>query len=146
MALDIDGFAVFHSIASHREVFAGIAGDLAKSARTLVVKAIKDKSTLLGKLRGIRAALGGEAFNLIMDGVPDAQIKTVVSRLDKHNPELSGADAAWRHRHILALAEGAAEPVEKPMAAPKKQAPKKQKAKKAPERIHFESAGTVRKR
>lgn len=146
MALDVDGFAVFHSIASHREVFAEIVGDLAKSARTLVVKVIKNKSTLLGELRGIRTALGGEAFNLIMDGIPDSQVKTLVTRLDKHNPELSVADAAWRRRHVLALAEGAAEPAEKSKSAPKRQAPKKQPAKKAPERIHFELAGAVRKR
>ena len=38
MALEIDGFAVFHSIGSHRAAFAGISADLVKAARTLVVK------------------------------------------------------------------------------------------------------------
>ncbi|HEX5847239.1 MAG TPA: hypothetical protein VFY53_13495 [Rhodoplanes sp.] len=54
MALEIDGFAVFHSIGSHRSAFAGIATDLAKAAQTLVVKAIKDKKTGVVALRDIR--------------------------------------------------------------------------------------------
>jgi hypothetical protein len=31
MALEIDGFAVFHSIGSHRAAFAGISADLVKA-------------------------------------------------------------------------------------------------------------------
>lgn len=146
MALEIDGFAVFHSIGSHRAAFARIAADMAKSAHTLVAKAIKDRTTGLAELRGIRAALGAEAFNLITDGMPDSQIKTLVSRLDRHNPGLSAADAAERRRHLIALAEGAAEPAAKAKASPKAKAPKKQPATKEPERIHFESAGAMRKR
>lgn len=146
MALEIDGFAVFHSIGSHRAAFAGIATDLAKAAQTLVVKAIKDKKTGVVALRDIRAAVGAEAFNLITDGMSDAQVKSLATKLDKHNPDLSISDPAEQRRHVLALVEGAAEPMEKPKTAPKRQTPKKQPAKKAPERIHFASAGATRKR
>ena len=147
MALEIDGFAVFHSIGSHRAAFAGIAADLVKAARTLVVKLIKDKKTGLGALRDIRTALGAETFNLIADGMPDSQIKSVAANLDKHHPELKTSNAAWQRRHVLALADGSVEPLEKLKSAPKKEKAKKPPAApKTPERISFVSAGATRKR
>ena len=97
---------MFHSIGSHRAAFAGIAADLVKAARTLVVKLIKDKKTGLAALRDVRAALGTETFNLIADGMADSQIKSVAANLDKHHPELKTSNAAWQRRHVLALADG----------------------------------------
>jgi hypothetical protein len=88
MALDVDGFAVFRGIGSHAEAFAAIATEVAKSARTLVVKQIAHKDTGLKAVRAIRAAVGPEAFGLITDGMSDAQIKSLAVKLDKHNPEL----------------------------------------------------------
>jgi hypothetical protein len=147
MALEIDGFAVFHSIGSHRAAFAGIAADLVKAARTLVVKLIKDRKTGLAALRDIRTALGAETFNLIADGMADPQIKSVAANLDKHHPGLKASDAAWRRRHVLALADGSVEPMEKPKSAPKvEKAKKPPAAPKTPERISFVSAGATRKR
>jgi hypothetical protein len=147
MALEIDGFAVFHSIGSHRSAFAGIAADLVKAARTLVVKLIKDKKTGLAALRDIRTALGAESFNLIADGMADPQIKSVMANLDKHNPELKTSNAASLRHRVLALAEGSVEPIEKPKSAPKQDKAKKPRAApKAPERISFSSAGATRKR
>jgi hypothetical protein len=146
MALDVDGFAVFRSIGSHRAVFAGIASDVVKAAQTLVVKAIKDKKTGLAALRGIRQALGAEAFNLITDGMSDSQIKSLATRLDKHNLDLKNLDSTEQRRHVMALAEAGVEPMEKTKSAPKRQTPKKPSARKAPERIHFDSAGATRKR
>jgi hypothetical protein len=147
MALEIDGFAVFHSIGSHRAAFMGIAADLVKAARTLVVKLIKDKKTSLAALRDIRTALGAETFNLITDGMADPQIKSVAANLDKHHPGLKTSDAAWRRRHVLALADGSVEPMEKPKSAPKVEKAKKPPAvPKTPERVSFVSAGATRKR
>lgn len=146
MALDIDGFAVFCSIGANRAAFAAVAADILKAAQTLVVKAIKDKKTGLAELRAVRQSLGAEAFNLITDGMPNSQIKTLATRFDKHNPDLKSSDAAAQRRHLMALAEGAAEPMEKRKAAPKQKAPKRPPAKKAPERIQFDSAGVTRKR
>src|SRR5260370_14671419 len=91
MALDVDGFAVFRSIGSHTEAFAAIAADVAKSARTLVVKQIAHKDTGLKAVRTIRAAVGPEAFGLIADGMSDAQIKSLAVKLDRHNAELKTA-------------------------------------------------------
>jgi hypothetical protein len=147
MAIEIDGFAVFHSIGSHRAAFAGITADLAQAAQTLVVKLIKDKKTGLAALRDIRTALGAETFNLIADGMADSQIKSVAANLDKHHPELTTSNAAWRRRHVLALADGSAEPMDKPKSAPKKEKAKKPAAApQTPERISFVSAGATRKR
>ena len=101
MALEIDGFAVFHSIGSHRAAFAGITADLVKAAQTLVVKLIKDKKTGLTALRDIRTALGAETFNLIADGMADSQIKSVTANLDKHNPGLKTSNAVEGQRTAL---------------------------------------------
>src|SRR5262245_16056159 len=108
MALDVDGFAVLRSIGSHTEAFAAIVADVAKSARTLVVKQIAHKGTELKAVRAIRAAVGPEAFGLITDGMSDAQIKALALRLDKHNPDLKTATGAVRRGHVRALADGSA--------------------------------------
>jgi hypothetical protein len=147
MALDVDGFAVFRSIGSHIEAFAAIATEVAKSARTLVVKQIAHKDTGLKTVRDIRAAVGPDAFGLITDGMSDAQIKSLAVKLDKHNPELKTANGAARRLHVRALADGSAQPSEK-----QKGASKPAKAHKPPvapgpaDRIHFSSAGAIRKR
>ncbi|MBK5957294.1 hypothetical protein CCR97_03605 [Rhodoplanes elegans] len=149
MALEIDGFEVFRSIGSHRAAFEAIAPDVVKAARTLVVKLIKDKKTELAAVRAIHSALGAEAFGLVTDGMSDAEIKSLGSKLDKHNPVFKETDPAAQRRLVLALAGGMAEPAEKSKAAPK--APKVTKSKKVAdpkslERISFSSAGATRKR
>jgi hypothetical protein len=145
MALDIDGFAVMRSIGSHSSTFPAIAADLIKAARMLVIKQIRHKSIGLKELRDIRAALGPEAFSLITDGMPDAQVNALAAKLDKHHPELKISDSAWRRRHLLALADGSVEPMEKAKAPPKPVKPKKSSpAPRAPERIFFASAGATR--
>ena len=147
MAFEIDGFTVFQSIGSHRATFARITADVVKAGRTLVVKLIKDKKTGLVALRDIRAALGAETFNFIADGMADAQIKSVAANLDKHHPELKTSNAAWQRRHVLALADGTVEPIDKPKSVPKKEMAKKPPATpKTPDRISFVSAGATRKR
>jgi hypothetical protein len=147
MALDVDGFAVFRSIGSRPDTFGAIAAAVAKTARTLVVKQIAHKGTGLKAVRDIRAAVGPEAFSLIADGMTDAQIKSLAAKLDKHNPELKTANGAARRLHVLALAEGSAQPSEKQKGAPKSPKPKKAPAPPSPaNRIHFSSAGAIRKR
>ena len=147
MALDVDGFAVFRSIGSHSDAFAIIALDVAKAARTLVVKQIAHKDTGLKALRDIRAAVGPEAFGLIADGMTDAQIKSLAVKLDKHNPELKASSSAAQRLHVLALAEGAAEPLEKSKSARKPTPSKKIEAPlTSADRIQFRSAGATRRR
>jgi hypothetical protein len=147
MGLDVDGFAVFRSIGSHTEAFAAIAAEVAKSARTLVVKQIAHKDTGLKTVRAIRAAVGAEAFGLITDGMSDSQIKSLAVKLDKHNPELKAANGAARRLHVRALADGSVQPSEKQKGAPKPVKAQKPPAAPSPaDRIHFSSAGAIRKR
>ena len=147
MTLDVDGFAVFRSIGSHPDTFAAIAPDLPKVARTLVVKQIRHKDTGLKAVRDIRTAVGPEAFNLIADSMADTQIKSLAARLDRHNSELKASSGAARRLHILALAAGSAEPVEKSKSVAKPIKSKKTQAPLSPAaRIHFSSAGATRKR
>lgn len=147
MALDVDGFAVFRSIGSHPDAFAAIAAEVAKQARMLLVKQFAHKDTGLKVVRDIHAAVGAEAFNLITDGMSDAQIKSLAARLDRHNPELKTAHGAARRLHVLALAGGAAEPLEKGKSARKPTPPKKTEAPLSPaNRIQFASAGATRRR
>jgi hypothetical protein len=145
MVLEIDGFAVMRSIGSHGGAFPAIATDLAKAARTLVVKEIRHKNTGLKALRDICAALGSEAFGLITDGMPDAQISSLASKLDKNNHKLKTCDPASQRRHVLLLATGSVEPMEKMKAQPKTEKVKKPRPTPSkPERISFASAGATR--
>ena len=147
MALDVDGFAVFRSIGSHAAAFAAIAAEVAKSARALVVKQIVHKDTGLKVVRDIHAAVGAESFNLITDGMSDAQVKSLAVKLDRHNPELKTASGAARRLHVLALAGGAAEPLEKSRSTRRPSQSKKTEAPASPtNRIQFASAGATRRR
>ena len=147
MMLDVDGFAVFRSIGSHPGTFAAIAAEVATTARTLVVRQIAHKGTGLKALRDIRAAIGQQAFSLVADGMSDAQIKSLAAKLDKHNPDLPTSNVAARRRHVLALADGSAQPSEKQKAASRPTKPKKMPVPPAPaNRIQFSSAGAIRKR
>jgi hypothetical protein len=147
MGLDINGFAVLRSIGSHPDAFAAIGAEVAKQARILLVKQIAHKDAGLKAVRDIRAAVGAEAFNLITDGMSDAQIKSLAVKLDRHNPELKATNGAARRRHVLALAEGAAEPLEKAKSARKPAPSKKTEAPLSPaNRIQFASAGATRRR
>src|SRR5262245_45694047 len=147
MPLDIAGFAVLARIAAHPAAFQEIAKDATAAARTLVVKQIKSKATGLQRLRDIRAALQPEAFGLVMDGLPDAQIKSLLGKLDKHNPQLGSSTPEWRRQQVLALASGSAEPAAKVKAPPKPKPAKTAKPQRAaPEVLNYASAGATRRR
>lgn len=151
MALDLDAFAVLRAIGAHAALFGDTKADAAKAARALIVKQIKAKNTDLAALRALRKALGDETFALVVDGLKDAELKTLVARFDKENPEVKTANPAWRRRHLLALVTGDVEPVPK-TAKLKKPAKAKsggkagKKAGKEPEFLFDESAGVLRKR
>ena len=148
MPLDIDGFAVLRSIAAHPSAFSDVAVEAAKAARALVTKQIKGKGSTLKSLRDVRKALGGDAFNLILDGVPDPQVKTLVTRFDKHHSDLKASNPQWRRRQLSALVDGSVEPAAKPKVVPKGKAGKKAASKQpdVPELLEYSSAGATRKR
>jgi hypothetical protein len=144
--LEVDGFAVLRNIGSHPDIFAALARDIARTARMLVIKQIAHKDTGLDAVRSIHAAVGPQAFRLIIDGMSDAQIKSLALRLDRHAPQAKAEDGSAR-QHVLTLAEGAVQPSEKQQGAARVPRAKKTPAPPAPlPRIHYESAGATRKR
>lgn len=146
MALDVDGFAILRTIGVHPHIFKAVVADTAKAARTLVAKQIAHKNTSLKAVRDIRAAVGPDAFSLIMDGISDLKIRSLVIRLDKHSAQAKATDGSAR-LHFLALANGSAQPAEQPAAAPRTVRPKKAPSQpKPPGRINYVSAGATRKR
>lgn len=117
MALDVDGYAVLQALASAPEAFPDIRAEVPKAARALVVKQMKARTLRVPGLRVIREVVGFEAFALIADGMSDAEVKAVVTRLDPHHPTLKEATPGWHRRRLAALAAGEA-PVRKGEAAP----------------------------
>jgi hypothetical protein len=144
MPVDVDGFVVLRTIGVHPHIFRAITADAAKAARTLVAKQMAHRNTSLKTVRDIRAAVGPEAFSLIMDGLSDAQLKSLVKRLDKHAALAKIADGTTRI-HVLALADGSAQPADPPEGGSKSSRAKPPAEPRAPGRIHYVSAGATRK-
>jgi hypothetical protein len=106
-------------LAANPRVFADVILDAAKHARTLVTKQLKAKGSDLSTLRNVNKALGRESFTLIVDGMSDAEVKSLVGKFDKHHPELKSSNPAWRRAHLRALADGKMEPATKPQSTAK---------------------------
>jgi hypothetical protein len=155
MALDLDGFAALRKIAANPKTFPAAAVEARKAARTLVLKQLRDKETQVEDLREIRKLLGREQFSLMVDGMPDATVKSLVTKFDRHNPESRGATPDWRRQHLVALAAGTSNPAPKPIPAKKasrktagtavKKAASKQR-KESPTGIWGSAMAAVRKR
>lgn len=138
MSIALDGFAVLRKLGKHADVFAPVRSDVDKAARALIVKCLKAKSVGIDGLRDISSALGEDQFELVVEGLKDAEVKSMLARLDKHHPEVKAGSAAWRREHLLAVATGKAdasaprakaakpsEPRARKTSAPKKAKPSK---------------------
>lgn len=108
MALDVDGYAVLQAMAAAPEAFPDIRAEVPKAARSLVMRQLKARTLQVPALRLIRDVIGTEAFALIADGLTDAEVKAVVTRLDPHHPTLKEATPGWHRRRLAALAAGEA--------------------------------------
>lgn len=132
MALKLDGLSVLRAMLAAPEAFPAVQADLAKAAGTLAVKQLKAPKLDVGALRAVRGAFGPDSFALVVESLKDTELKTIVGRLDKHDPAMKTASGVERRRRLLALAEGEA-PAEKPKKTPAtKAAPKKPASPKAP--------------
>ncbi|MET7244083.1 hypothetical protein ABZT49_12005 [Methylobacterium sp. EM32] len=118
MALEIDGLAVLCAIAEAPQAFPAIRSDVTKAAHALVTKQLKAKTLDLAGLRAVREALGPQPLALIVDGLKDAEVKALVTRLDKHHPDLKDGPAVAHRRHLMAIAADL-DPVASPAAKPK---------------------------
>ncbi|ACA16331.1 hypothetical protein M446_1848 [Methylobacterium sp. 4-46] len=123
MALEIDGLAILCAIAETPQAFPAIRHDVAKAAQALVVRQLKAKDMTVDGLRRVQAALGPHPLALLVDGLTDAEVKTLVTRFDKHGAALKAGGAVELRRRLLALAGGAA-PEAKPVKVAAKDAAK----------------------
>ncbi len=130
MSIALDGFEIFRQLGKNADVFVPIRADVDKQARALVVKCLKAKSVDLDRLRDIREALGEDQFGLLVEGLKDTEVKSIVTRLDKHHPDLKTSSTAWRRAHLNSLASGSSSP-HAPPAKVKKALAKKAKAEPA---------------
>jgi hypothetical protein len=147
MALEINGFAVLRSIAAHTAIFSEISADVNKAARALILKKLKSMKEGVKTVRDVRKALSDEAFGFVVDGMTDAEVRTIIGKLDKHHPELKTSNAAWRRQQLRALADGSAEPTVKIKKPAKPKSNKRSKAApEEPERLSSAAMAAVRKR
>jgi hypothetical protein len=137
MSIALDGFEVLRRLGNQPDVFAAVRSEVDKAARALVVKCLKTKSVGCDALHDIHKALGTEQFELVLDGLKDAEVKSILTRLDKHHPDLKQGAPTWRRQHLKALAEGSSNPSPPPVKAAKKAATSK-KAKAEPARQQSE--------
>src|SRR5689334_24622450 len=103
MAIDLNGFAVLQNISTNPELFSEAAAEAKKTARALVVKQLKAKSVTVSSIRAVQECLGGETFSLILDGLAENDLKSLLTKLDKHNPEVKTSTPGWRRHHLQAL-------------------------------------------
>lgn len=155
MALDLDAFSITRTISSNSRLFASIKAELVKAEgafvaklRSLLTKEVKAKASSLSDLLEIRKCLSTQTFDLLVNGMKDTDIKTIIGKLDKHHPDQKSASAEWRRRHLRSILEGSIQPS---LPQPKKKTPgrsakAKQKKKADLDYLEDESAGAVRKR
>ncbi|ACL55703.1 hypothetical protein [Methylobacterium nodulans] len=133
MALEIDGLAILCAIAEAPQAFPAIRQDVGKVAQSLVTKQLKAKDLTLDALRQLQAALGPQPLALVVESLSDAEVRTLVTRLDRTNAALKAATPVEHRRRLLALAAGA-EPETTPATAPTaKPAGARSRRKAAPE-------------
>ncbi len=140
MAIEIDGRSVLKAIAGEDDLFSEMRGELNQAARTLVIKRIKLKTTTAAILRTLCKAIGEKPLALIVDGLSDADVKSVLLRVDKHSDAAKAADPRARRQHLMALAAGDATPAATPQSTA--DAPKAA----APERLQSAAVAALRKR
>jgi hypothetical protein len=144
MAIDLDGFDVLGAISRSAAAFQDVRSDVGKYARTLVVAQLK-KRPELDSVRAVSGALGAAAFSLVVDGMKDTEVKTLLGKLDKYHPELKTGTSEWCRTHLRSLAVGATQPATKAIPPPKgKKAAKP--AKKPSTFMSSEAMAAVRKR
>lgn len=113
MALDIDGFILLQAIAQSPDAFPDIRGEVTRAGRALVVRQLKAKTLTLRGLREIHDSLGAETFGLVIDGLSEAEVRTLVVRFDRHYPDDRVTQPGGLRRHLAGLASWT-EPASKP--------------------------------
>lgn len=118
-----DGYTLLGTIAGAPDVFPDVRAEAAKAARALIVKQLKAKTLPLSGLRRVHDSIGETTFKHVVGEMKDAEVKSLVARLDKDNAAMKAADGGERVRRLLALAAGA-EPAAKAAKPPREKAAK----------------------
>ena len=106
MPIDVDGASILATIAREPQLFAVVRDQASVIARNLVSKQLKDKSTHYDVLRMIAQSIGHRDFAVILDNMSDAEIKSVLKRVDGSNVSPMTDAAQWRRARLLALGTG----------------------------------------
>ncbi|XSG82597.1 MAG: hypothetical protein ACPW61_02115 [Methyloligella sp. ZOD6] len=128
MAVSLNGLNVLGKMSANAKVFSDIRPDVDKQARSLVVKQIKAKPDL-DSVRAVKKAIGPSPFDSVLDGMSDAEVRTLLNKMDPHNKDLKKARPAARRDHLRALTSGKAK-----LVAPPETETKKRPAKRKPRR------------
>jgi hypothetical protein len=110
--ISIDGFEIFSRIAANAGAFPDLRVAVSNAARDVIVKYLKGKETKLDNVRAMRR-VGSENFGLLPDMMKDQEVKSLVTRLDRHNTEMKAVTHAKRREQLHLLADGGVEPAEK---------------------------------
>jgi hypothetical protein len=127
MPIDIDGYAVLGAISKQRHAFAAIRNEVSKTARSLVVKQLKEKTLTLANLKAISAAIEHDSLDLILDLMSETEIKSLLSKIDQFNTEAKSATPQAQRKQILGLAKGVVSPAAKPVVVKPATAPRQAK-------------------
>ena len=113
MAIEVDGFVVLGAIARRPECFPALKAEVAKTAKGFVVKQLKDKALTLDQLKAIGEAVDLDAFDLIVDGMSDAEVKAVLAKVDKLNEAAKAAAPQAQRKQMSDLVRGRVLPASK---------------------------------
>lgn len=75
-------------------------------------KKLTAKGSSLSTLKEVAAAFSSENIRVILDGLTDAQVKSILKKIDKQNPRLNTAADTWRRGHLLDITLGTTQPVQ----------------------------------
>lgn len=108
MAEETGIFQLLKAIAGKPALFRAALDAARRSINLIVGAQLSADAADLASVRKIAALLGPAAFAEAVDGLPSAKVKALVARIDPLGP--APAAAPERIRHLLALAEGKAQP------------------------------------
>ncbi len=120
MPLELDGKEVLRILIDAPEVFPASHSELSRTAQSLVVKQLRQRSLGIEGLRSVAAVLGHNNFLLVADGMSDAEVRSLALRIDPYHLSLRMADPSWVRGHLLQLAGGDLDPEPKDKTAVKK--------------------------
>lgn len=123
MAFEMDGLRVLRRLGKHPALFESVRPEATKAAFSLVAKRLKVRGITLADARAVRDALGADDFSLFLDAASDADVRSLLGKLDPRWPDLKGGSPPDLRRRLAALCDGGADPEPKgPAGAARKTA------------------------